>query len=62
MKTLPSSDADAMMRSLKGFLGASLDLRNVSSVLCLFSMEEGSVRYYQSVSSTTAVWPRNSGI
>ena len=50
MLTLPSSDPEAMRESLKGFLQ-------------LLAWKWGSVAFpYQSVSSTTAVCPRKSGI
>lgn len=56
MKTLPSSEAEAMTRSLKGFL-ALLLARVLSRLLLLFLAGA-----HQSVSRTVAVWPRNRGI
>jgi len=52
MKTFPSSDPEAMTRSLKGFLAAWS---------AWASMREA-VLAHQSVSSTGAVWPLNNGI
>lgn len=55
-KTLPSSEAEATMRSLKGLLqtGHQHLKRRAGSL--------GVATPYQSVSRTAAVWPRNSGI
>lgn len=50
MNTFPSSDPEAMMRSLKGFL--------IKSALA----PQRAPIPYQSVSKTGAVCPRNSGI
>jgi hypothetical protein len=55
MKTLPSSEAEAMMRSLKGFLCEGQPGSFLLSVCRVFAT-------HQSVSSTAAVWPRKSGI
>lgn len=58
IKTLPSSEAEAITRSLNGFLHRAGQQLRTGKTFKLGSV--GGTN--QSVSSTVAVWPRKSGI